>query len=191
MRLIGRKFKFPIANDITTTYAYRAIQAFVNKCRAKHKLDHEMIKETIKIVVRYAKENNLLNAGPAILNRSDIIDICCKVLTREQQDKEYLSKQLSEMNKFVNSKTIDRFKFFAERPRRKGYPNIIALRSNGTITDAFICLSRSSVTVLNDLDCAERAVISSLTDLAKMRMRIISHLGTEEIRSLFGSDSNV
>ena len=190
MRLIGRNFKFPNALDVTATYPYRAIQAFVNKCRLNH-FDDDMTKETIKVIVRYAKEHNLLNSGPSILNRTDIVDVCCKMLNKELQDRDYLADQLFKMNSFINSQTNDRTQFFSHRPKRKGYPNLIALRSNNTITDAFICLSKSAVTVLNGLECSERAVISSLLDLAKMRMRIITRVGKEDIMSAFGDDSNV
>lgn len=191
MSLVGRKFRFPQAHDITATYPYRSIKAFVSKCKTAYGFDDDMVKETVKIVVKYARENKLLNAGPAILNRSDIIDICCKILSRELNDKEYLTKQFTEMNAFLDSKTANRYLFFNERSRRKGYPNLIALRSNNTITDSFICLSKSAMTVLNNLECSERAVISSLLDLAKLRLRIISRLGADEIKLIFGADSNV
>lgn len=190
MRLAGRKFQFPQAHDITSTYPYRAIQAFVNKCRSQH-FDADMIKETVKTVVRYAKDNNLLSVGPSILNKHDIVDQCCKMLDKELKDRDYVIAQLTKMNDFIKSKTSNRVEFFAARPKRKGYPNLIALRSNNTITDTFIALSRSAVTVLNQLECSERAVLSSVIDMMKLRLRMMSRIGVDEIKAIFGDDANV
>lgn len=177
-----RDFKLPQCKNFTKTYQYRWFKSFYNKCYKDYTLND--MREIIACLVKYAKDYNLLNIGASLLNRSDIVDIACKMFNDEVSNVENIITGIYKCMEYVH----DNFELYLLSKRhRDGYCNLIMMFLDGKIDLNFISLSKSCICALSKLK-EDRDQLPLPLQIVKRRFRIIDLIGNEKLKDIMGGE---
>jgi hypothetical protein len=185
----GIKFSFPKSTDISKTYHYRWVQGFIDKCKNDYGANDNDIPHIVAALVKYSKSKNLLNCGIYLLNRSDIIEICCKEFKNSLHSTNSLYNNFKDMNDYINKICHDRYTYFIKN-EKNSFPNIVLLKMKNIINDNFISCSKSAIKSINILDENDKHSFLSMKDYIILKYKMINHLGKEKLVSLFKGDYN-
>lgn len=180
----GKGFKFAKAKDITKTYHYRWFKSFLDKCYSSD-LDFDGSSEVCKAVVKYAKDNKLLNSGASLLCRGDIIDICIKNLENEVLDfvdKLELIKNHAKI--LLDNNSYDKL---IRRNNRHSDCNIVSLRCSGKLDDSVIAISKTCMKIVSEIGSDD---MLSIREYYIIRMKMKNKYGDDRLRDILGDDYN-
>lgn len=179
-----KNFRIPQCKDISQTYQYRWFNSFYEKCRKDY--DQEDMVEIIKCLVKYAKDNRILNVGASLLNRSDIVSIACKMFNDEVSDIENIIINLQNKMKLVDKNFES---FLLKKTHRDGYNNLIIMYLDGRIDLNFISLSKSCIKALSKIK-EDRDLLPIPLQIVKRRLKILDLVGISKIKKIMNGEFN-
>jgi len=182
MKSVGRKINFPQNTPPEKTYLYRSLKCFAEKVD-EWEMSHDMSHTMISLVVRYAKDHNMLDRGAALLTMRSILDICHKQLSMQLDEREDAHSNLQRCRDFLDNQDL------SARRRPGGYCNLTVWYQTGQLSLAFLSVSKSCLAALSKLPKSERSELPSKYDLLKSRIALLC---TEEnrvaVRKIMGAD---
>jgi hypothetical protein len=188
MLKIGKGFSFAKARDITKTYHYRWFNSFLKKCY-DNGMNLEESKEVIKSIISYAKEKGIINKGVSLISRSDIIEICMK---RMEDDLKQSENSIAVIKRLVNglNEIDDLTNHLCKKKNRHGSTNMMIMKSNGKLTDATICLSKSCMKAFLFLKDEDKEGLLTLREYVLLKHKVINKIGYDVLFDIFGDDFN-
>lgn len=177
----GCKISYPRCSDITKTYQYRFVNKFVKEA-LKSDLDIDQMRLFVRKIVKYAKAKRLIHRGAAILNMSDIFDICYRELKEDINSADNYVKLISESKKHITNDLNKPNEF-------GGYSRLTCLVDSGDIPIITLAVSRRCMDALRKLDHCERSRLPSDAELFKLRVKMLINKSTyNEISNILGND---
>ena len=185
-RIGGRIVGFPKCKDVKKTYLWRQFALFSTKMKD---LDDTALSKLITIIIKYAKEHKLLNRGASILVKRDVLEICERELKREFGRSDSLIQELNRCLVFLRRHRESRsmVETLIQKRSQKSYSNITCWFKTGSISEAFIALSKNCCAALAKLDTEERKEFPRDIDLLKARHACLREMKVE-LKEIFGTD---
>ena len=169
MKSVGRRVSLPADTDFVDTYQFRWIDTFATRLDGWG-FDDEMANNLINEMVKYAKRNNLLDRGAAILNFPDLLEICRAGLEQKIQEIDH------EIESLKKSKELIRDNVLSDRPDGK-LCNLTHWYASGKISVLYLAFSKACIKTLDILakeDPTERDWLPSSIELYRLRIKVAS-----------------
>jgi len=186
---VGWKVKLPANTNPSKTYAYRAINKFIDQVK-QWKLDNSMIDMLINEIVQYGKRNGLLSKGTALLNMKSILQICYNLLKGQTDRSELLINEIKKSHEFVcKHANVNKVKIFVTNQHKNGYANITKWFRSGNISLSYISISASCRKALNLLSVEDRYEFPDDCALLRNKIKILHDSNMrEKINNIMGTD---
>jgi len=171
--IAGRKISWPEAKDHRHTYIYMWLSKFYNWTQ-KEELDDLTICQVIYALVRYAKRNNILYKGSAILQHERIYAIALSELENYSDLLDNVEYQLKICENAINDRcgNLTKVEFLLKKPGIGQYPNIISLYNAGIISKLYLSVSKSCRRAIKKLDSELRMLLPDNMELFKLSKRV-------------------
>lgn len=186
----GRNVGFPNNTDPRKTYSWRYLQNFVERMDVMG-LDETVYQPMIDAIVKYAHDHKLLSRGVAVLAKQEILDLCRAKLETEVEERVAILRNVSGSHEFLleKAKGSNILDVLIKRPNRYAYSNIIGWLDAGSLSLAYIAVSKTCRRAMRSLQPDELNRLPSRTELHKMRLMLISDsMLLPELRRLLGND---
>jgi len=182
----GMKISFPSTSDYTKTYMYRWLNRFTDLVRSAG-FDDNTIKEYLKIIVEYIKDNKLSRQGASVLNNNKVLESCYKELLARNNNVEKICQDLVRcknfMDQYDNSRNV-----LLKCDKIGSYPNIIKWYKDNVLTLQYIVLSKICMSVFDHMDDVDRDELPKDTELLKMRIRLFDRCSENRLKEIMGDD---
>jgi hypothetical protein len=171
MKSVGRKVKFPEGASKERTYLWRQLKTFVKKVD-ELELDNNTTRELVFELVKYGKQNKLLDRGAAILIRTDLLEVLERKLESDLATEFGLLAEIESSELFLSrqQETKSRIEALLGQKNPGAYANITCWHQSGRLARSFIALSKSCCQALSKLDNDERKELPPDTTLLKLRI---------------------
>jgi hypothetical protein len=171
----GRKISLPTNTPPEKTYQYRAVAKFAKQVD-EWGLSEPVTCALVNAVVRYGKQQDLLNKGASLLNMKSVLKICHDLLREEITQNEVLIESLRYSKNFLQKSVAggNTTDCLVTKEKRGGFTNFTRWYRSGDLSSSFISLSKSCRKALNLLPFDERGEFPLDNALLKNRIRLLS-----------------
>ena len=186
----GRKISLPTNTPPEKTYQYRAVAKFAKQVD-DWGLSEPVACALVNAVVRYGKQQDLLNKGASLLNMKSVLKICHDLLREEITRNEVLLESLRYSKNFLqkSSAGANLVERMVTKEKRGGFTNFTRWYRSGDLSSSFISLSKSCRKALNLLPFDERGEFPTDTLLLQTRIRLLSDQELRKsIKEIMGDD---
>ena len=186
----GRKISLPTNTPPEKTYQYRAVAKFAKQVD-EWGLSEPVACALVNAVVRYGKQQDLLNKGASLLNMKSVLKICHDLLREEITRNEVLLESLRYSKNFIQKSVAgaEVVECLVTKEKRGGFTNFTRWYRSGDLSSSFISLSKSCRKALNLLPFDERGEFPTDTLLLKNRIRLLSDRELyKAIKEIMGDD---
>lgn len=195
MRKYGRSVSFPKNTDPTKTYSWRYLNNFLNNYDKLLQLEDDEFPIVVEEIVAHAKQRKWLNCGLSILNKVDIVKVCCDRFQRDINDEEQLIISIKKAHAFLKRKLkgqdIKLFDLLSYRQSRRAYCNMTSWYNAGYLTIGYIAISKTCKNVIRSLDKNndELNLYPTARQFMSIRFRLISKKNIlQQLRQILGKD---
>jgi len=188
----GMRITFPKNTEPSKTYQWRFAKSIARKFREWEFDDATCIK-FISIAVAQAKQRRVLKKGLAALHQSNMLDICHKILTSQDNDNKGQLESLISMKSWIDKQIGNStpLEVLLHRRDTRSFPNIIKWYQASKISELFISLSRSCNKAVIELqnNTIEKRLLPSFSSLYLLRSEFLSESHNVKVtKPLFGND---
>ena len=189
----GRSIELSSNTDVTKTYGWRYLQAFVNNIQKLEVVDN--IPFIVDTLVEHAHKHKLLHRGFAILSKVNLIELIINASQKDINNKQERLYDIERAMKFLSSQSsqsnIKLDDVLNRRMRIGTYTNLTKWFEQGHINKEYIALSKACVNVMQKMDFMERRVLPSPIELLKIKHKLLADKEfVDKIVTLMGDDFN-
>ena len=178
----GIKIAFPANTEPKKTYQWRYASGIVKKFR-EWEFEEDTAKMFIQIAVVQAKRKGILKKGLAALHQNNLLDMCYKIVIKQNKEQVSIVDSLTTMKKFYDTKigSKEPLEVLLHRASPRALTNITQWYQSNLISDLFIALSKNCCRAVVKLDkTIDTQLLPEQTSLYMLRQDFISDEGNSQ-----------